>query len=183
MTGTLPDSQHTLTLFDVLVSICSLRSPGSLGCTRTGSPIVNHVGPSTSHRQGHNMASAMPADSSENLQPSQRNDGPEPARIARDCSLQTTRGKYSRRGTCDMFSPFAFALAAEAYITVVVADFSLKVIVSHNALLCRWNKEAKLFMPSHSRRFESHIDCRLVYVARFRITTILASDWSIPWLL
>ena len=30
------------------------------------------------------MASAMPADSSENLQLSQRNDGPEPAKIARD---------------------------------------------------------------------------------------------------
>ena len=30
------------------------------------------------------MASAMPVDSSENLQLSQRNDGPEPATIARD---------------------------------------------------------------------------------------------------
>ena len=75
--------------------------PGSLGCTGTGSPIVNHVGPSTSHRQGYNMASAMPADSSENLQSSQKNVGSEPATIARDRSLQT-RGKYSRRGTCDM---------------------------------------------------------------------------------
>ena len=84
--------------FDVLVSICSLLSQGNLGYTGTGSPIVNHVGPSTSHREGYNMASA---DSSENLQPSQRNDGPEPATIARDRSLQTTRGKYSRRGTCD----------------------------------------------------------------------------------
>ena len=101
MTGTLTDSQHTLTLFDVLVSICSLLSPGSLGCTGTGSTIVNHVGSSTSHKQGYNMASAMPADSSENFQPSQTNDGPEPATVARDRSLQTTRGKYSRRGTCD----------------------------------------------------------------------------------
>ena len=39
------------------------------------------------------MASAMPADSSENLQLSQSNDGPEPATIARDRSLQSTKGK------------------------------------------------------------------------------------------
>ena len=43
----------------------------------------------------------MPADSSENLQLSQRNDGPEPATIARDGSLQSTKGKYSRIGTSD----------------------------------------------------------------------------------
>lgn len=40
------------------------------------------------------MASALPADSSENLELSQRNDGPEPAIIARDRSLQSTKGKY-----------------------------------------------------------------------------------------
>ena len=43
--------------------------------------MANHVGPNTSHRQGYKMASAMLADSSENLQLSQRNDGPEPATI------------------------------------------------------------------------------------------------------
>ena len=55
-------------------------------CTGTGSPMANHVGPITSHRQGHKMASAvsMPADSRENLQLSRRNDGPEPATVARD---------------------------------------------------------------------------------------------------
>ena len=63
MTETLTDSQHTLTLFGVLVSICSLLlSLGSLGCTGTGRPFVNHVGPSTFHRQGHNMASANDQD-------------------------------------------------------------------------------------------------------------------------
>ena len=46
--------------------------------------MANHVGPNTSHRQGYKMASAMLADSSENLQLSQRNDGPEQATIARD---------------------------------------------------------------------------------------------------
>ena len=45
--------------------------------------MANHVGPNTSHRQGYKKASAMPADSSENLQLSQRNDGPEPATIDR----------------------------------------------------------------------------------------------------
>ena len=44
----------------------------------------NHVGPNTSHRQGYKMSSAMPADSSENLQLPQRNEGPEQATIARD---------------------------------------------------------------------------------------------------
>ena len=44
----------------------------------------NHVGANTSHRQGYKMASAIPADSSKNLQLSQRNDGPEKATIARD---------------------------------------------------------------------------------------------------
>ena len=43
--------------------------------------MANHVGPNTSHRQGYKMASAMLADSSENLQLSQRNDRPEPATI------------------------------------------------------------------------------------------------------
>ena len=55
-----------------------------LGCTGTGSPMVNHVGPNTSYRQGYKMVSAMPADSSETLQLSQRNDGPGPATISRD---------------------------------------------------------------------------------------------------
>ena len=45
---------------------------------------LNHVGSNTCHRQGYKMASAMPADSSENLQLSQRSEGPEPATIARD---------------------------------------------------------------------------------------------------
>ena len=45
--------------------------------------MANHVGPNTSHRQGYKKASDMPADSSENLQLSQRNDGPEPATIDR----------------------------------------------------------------------------------------------------
>ena len=49
----------------------------------------------------YKIASAVPADSSENLQLSQRNDGPEPATIARDGSLQSTKGKYSRIGTSD----------------------------------------------------------------------------------
>ena len=52
--------------------------------------MANQVGPSMSHRQGYKMASAMPADSSENLQLSQRNDGQEPATITRDHSLQST---------------------------------------------------------------------------------------------
>ena len=55
-----------------------------LGCTGNGSPMANHVRPTTSHRQGYKIASAMPADTSENLQLSQRNDGPEPATIGRD---------------------------------------------------------------------------------------------------
>ena len=48
--------------------------------------MAKHVGPITSHMQGHKMASAvsMPADSRENLQLSRRNDGPEPATVARD---------------------------------------------------------------------------------------------------
>ena len=68
-------------------------------------------------------------------------------------------------------------------MSLISPSKSLSAIINCFALLWRWNKEKKLFMPSHSRRFESHIDCRLVYVARFRIATILASDWSIPWLL
>ncbi|KAL9972392.1 hypothetical protein ACROYT_G018679 [Oculina patagonica] len=49
------------------------------------------------------MASAMTVlpDLNENLQRSQRSDGPEPAAIARDRSLQKTKGKYNRRGTSD----------------------------------------------------------------------------------
>ena len=45
-----------------------------LGSAGTGSPMANHVSPNTctSHRQGYKMALAMPADSSENLQLSQR---------------------------------------------------------------------------------------------------------------
>ena len=42
------------------------------------SPMANQVGPNTSHREGYKMASAMPADSSENLQLSQRNDQNQP---------------------------------------------------------------------------------------------------------
>ena len=55
--------------------------------TRVYRNLNSHVGPNTSHRQGYKIASAVPADSSENLQLSQRNDGPEPATIARDRSL------------------------------------------------------------------------------------------------
>ena len=60
-----------------------------------------HVGPKTSHRQRYKIASAVPADSSENLLLSQRNDGPEAATIARDRSPQSTKGKYSWIGTSD----------------------------------------------------------------------------------
>ena len=70
-------------LFDQ--SLTEPRNGGlALGCTGTGSPKVNHVGPNTSYRQGYKMVSAMPADSSETLQLCQRNDGPEPATISRD---------------------------------------------------------------------------------------------------
>ena len=49
------------------------------------------------------MASAMPVlpDPNENSQRSHRSDGPEPVAIARDRSLQNTKGKYKRRGTSD----------------------------------------------------------------------------------
>ena len=50
---------------------------------------------------GYKLTSAILADSPENLQLSQRNDGPESATIARDRSLQSRKGKYSRRGTFD----------------------------------------------------------------------------------
>ena len=56
--------------------------------------MANHVGLNTSHGQGNTMASVMPADLRENLQFSQRNDCPELATIARDSSLQSTKGKY-----------------------------------------------------------------------------------------
>ena len=49
----------------------------------------------------YKIASAVPADSSRNLQLSQRNDGPESTAIARDGSLRSTKGKYSRIGTSD----------------------------------------------------------------------------------
>jgi len=55
-----------------------------LGCTGTGSHMGNHVGPNTSHRQGYKMASAIPADWSENVHLPQRNEGPEQATISRD---------------------------------------------------------------------------------------------------
>ena len=57
---------------------------GAWDSTGTGSPMANHVGPNTSHRQRYKIVSAMPADSSETLQLSQRNDWPEAASIARD---------------------------------------------------------------------------------------------------
>ena len=47
-----------------------------------GKPSRSQFGPNTSHRQGHKMASAMPADSSQNLQLSRRNDG---ARTSHNC--------------------------------------------------------------------------------------------------
>ena len=46
--------------------------------------MANHVGPNTSYRQGYKMMSGMPADSSETLQLSQRNDESQPATITRD---------------------------------------------------------------------------------------------------
>ena len=54
-------------------------------------------------RQRYKMASAMPVlpDPNENSQRPHRSDGPEPAAIARDRSLQKTKGKYKRRGTSD----------------------------------------------------------------------------------
>ena len=56
--------------------------------------MANYVGPMTSHSQDHKLASALPADTNEDLQLSQRNDRPEPA-IAKDCSLQSTlKGKF-----------------------------------------------------------------------------------------
>ena len=54
--------------------------------------MANLVGPSISHSQGYKMASAMPADSSENLQLFKRNDGQEPVTITRDHSLQSNIG-------------------------------------------------------------------------------------------
>ena len=50
------------------------------------------------------LGKVMPVlpDPNENLQCSQRSDGPEPAAIARDRSPQKkTKGKYNRRGTSD----------------------------------------------------------------------------------
>ena len=72
--------------------------------------MADHVGPSTSHRQGLKLASAMPVDSSETLQLSQRNDGPEPATIAGNSSLQAAKGKYrlliKKKVFLDLFSMF-----------------------------------------------------------------------------
>ena len=62
-------------------------------CMQGGSPMTNHVGLNTSHWQGYKMASVMPAKLSKNAQLSHRNDWPEPATIARDRSLQSTKGK------------------------------------------------------------------------------------------
>ena len=50
--------------------------------------------PFIGNRQSYKMASAMPAHSNEKVQLSQRTcDRPEPATIARDRSLQSTKGK------------------------------------------------------------------------------------------
>ena len=76
-----------LTLFDILAVFAvywALKWGTGLGCTGIGSRTANRVGLTTSHGQGYKMASTMPADSSENLLLSQRNDGPEQATIARD---------------------------------------------------------------------------------------------------
>ena len=62
-----------------------------VGCTGNGSLMANQVGPNASHRQGYKKGSAVPADSIENLQLSQRNDGQETATIARDCYLHQQR--------------------------------------------------------------------------------------------
>ena len=55
--------------------------------------MANYVGLSTSRRKGHKVIFVMPANSSENVQSFQRNDGPEPATIARDRSLQPEKSK------------------------------------------------------------------------------------------
>ena len=61
-------------------------------CMQGGSPMAKyHVGLNTSHWQGYKMVSVMPAKLSKNVQLSQRNDWPEPATIARDRSLQSTK--------------------------------------------------------------------------------------------
>ena len=57
--------------------------------------MANHVGPNTSQRQGYKMVPTMAANSTENVQVSQRHVGPEPATIARNSSLQSTKEKYS----------------------------------------------------------------------------------------
>ena len=69
-------------MFDVLavfaVWLARKWGTGPKGMHKPESPMANQVGPNTSHRQGHKLGSALPADSRENLQLSQRNDGPEP---------------------------------------------------------------------------------------------------------
>ena len=92
-------------LFDQ--SLTEPRNGGlALGCTGTGSPMVNHVGPNTSYRQGYKMVSAMPADSSETLQLCQRNDGPEPATISRDLYiLYKNKGRLIKENiSLDLFA-------------------------------------------------------------------------------
>ena len=64
-----------------------------LGCVGTGTPMANHFGPNTSHRQGYKLVSAMPADSSENVQFSLRNDGLEPATTGRDRYILANKNK------------------------------------------------------------------------------------------
>ena len=76
----IPKSQ----LYADVVRCFSRNGSLGLGCTGIGSPMANYVGPNTSHWQGYKMASAMPADSSENLQLSHRNKGPELGTTARD---------------------------------------------------------------------------------------------------
>ena len=88
-------------LFDVLGRICSLLSPELGPGTRVYGNLNSHGNPCRSQYLYDKIASAVTADSSRNLQLSQRNDGPESAAIARDRSLQSTKGKYSRIGASD----------------------------------------------------------------------------------
>ena len=68
----------------------------------------------TSHRQGDKMASALPADSRENLQLSQRNDGPEPTTIA---THEKPQYKQTRKRIC------------------ITADKNIRLLIKENVFL------------------------------------------------
>ena len=87
LTGTLlPKSQLYADVVRCFRGICSLLYPKMGPGTRVCGNRHSHGKPCQSQYL-YKIASAMPADSSKNLQLSQRNDGPEPATIARDRSL------------------------------------------------------------------------------------------------